>query len=504
MVELKPFFDPITGQLVDPKTKLFQDKLNNWQSGSNGDFLTAGPSSPAPVVFGGVDLGTPAPVGSPGGTPRPEPVPAKPKPKLVLNNGKLELDQSGITPLKPMFDVFPQQEQPVMPGSPVEMPVKQPEATLPTEQAPQGPSARELVEQEVADDRAGYNWKAAAAGAFESLGKGANTTATSEMMDRAEKARMQKLVNFDKRYEQDRQKLQDDLAVQRNKREGETHDETMARLRREQDPNSPESRALQQYFGTVLKGRDFSGMSYALLDKASPLITAQFNAAESEKLKFMDLERSDKQIKSQENTAAANRASQERIAGIQANTQLQIAGEKAGKKKAPSEKLSGEIFALNNALQTMDAILEKKKGVNTGTGMDLLKRGANLVGQGDVETEGLRADLVDNLSKYVQSISGSAASDRERAFLMQSMPLMTDADDVFIKKAQEFQRRARSLMTNKIKSGEASGADMSFIRDEVSQPVAKSEPAPTLTPGYVQNGYTYRGGDPKDPKNWSK
>lgn len=99
----------------------------------------------------------------------------------------------------------------------------------------------------------------------------------------------------------------------------------------------------------------------------------------------------------------------------------------------------------DTGIQMLKDISDAKAAVDTGPMAARRNRLAGSIGLDDPKVTAFRAMVGDQLASYIRSISGAAASDRERAFLMQNIPKAEDNDETFNAKLQVVTERLAKL-----------------------------------------------------------
>lgn len=118
--------------------------------------------------------------------------------------------------------------------------------------------------------------------------------------------------------------------------------------------------------------------------------------------------------------------------------------------------------------------------VDTGPVRGLLGEIANWLGIEAIEPAALRAMTGEVFARYVQSISGAAASDKEVQRLMRNMATMRDQDDVFAAKLQVMKRLTQIRKDALLRTYQMAGVPLG--RWTVSTQPASQEQAPAARP----------------------
>lgn len=89
------------------------------------------------------------------------------------------------------------------------------------------------------------------------------------------------------------------------------------------------------------------------------------------------------------------------------------------------------ITDFDNALELIGQIKSQKPDIDTGPISAAQSGIAGTFGVDDSKKSGFKAQVQDQLAAYINSLSGAGVSDKERAFLIQNLPTMSDNDDTF-------------------------------------------------------------------------
>lgn len=170
--------------------------------------------------------------------------------------------------------------------------------------------------------------------------------------------------------------------------------------------------------------------------------------------------------------------------------------EKMDDKKAQQQKLSEkqvkDLTAYDEGLSLLSNIEATKPQFDTGPVSSRQNALGAMFGMDDAQKSAFKADIQSNVAAYIKSISGSAVSDPERAFLLQNMPTMTDNDATFsakLTKVKERMERNRSLFLQNVKK---SGKNTTEFDNKEVPKIEKSQKTEKNKPKTViQNGVTY-------------
>lgn len=145
-----------------------------------------------------------------------------------------------------------------------------------------------------------------------------------------------------------------------------------------------------------------------------------------------------------------------------------------------SDKQTGEIESLDNALYMVDRIETEKPKFNTGPIKSRVQGALATVGIEDPEFAAFKSRTIDTLSDYVKSKSGLQVTDAERKALEQVVPNAAMDDDTFNSTLKVFKERLADIRAKKTSAFNKQGKDVTaFTQDQQ---------APTKT----VNGVTYQ------------
>ncbi len=140
-------------------------------------------------------------------------------------------------------------------------------------------------------------------------------------------------------------------------------------------------------------------------------------------------------------------AEKERRLGIKQQHQIDEKAELSDKQVEEMIKLDSVLDSLNNIEQ-----LKKIDQINTGPVAGRVAALRQSFGADDAKVSAFKAETIRTLASYIRSISGTAASDQERAVLMKALPNANDADDTFLSKLENFKKEQQRLRNLRIKS----------------------------------------------------
>lgn len=172
------------------------------------------------------------------------------------------------------------------------------------------------------------------------------------------------------------------------------------------------------------------------------------------------------------------------------------------KRKMLSDGQVKILAGYDNGIAMLEDIAKAKGEVDTGPAAARRNAMANALGLDDPKVTSFRAMVGDQLAAYIRGISGAAASDRERAFLMQNIPKIDDNDEVFAAKLQVVTERLARLREIELdlfgkqgkdvaafKEGEAPAASAALDSGFQPQQSGGSAPTPQRMQGKDGNWY---------------
>jgi hypothetical protein len=139
------------------------------------------------------------------------------------------------------------------------------------------------------------------------------------------------------------------------------------------------------------------------------------------------------------------------------------------------------IAEYDNGLAMLQDIGKAKAGVDTGPVAARRNALAGKFGLDDPNISSFRAMVGDQLASYIRSISGAAASDRERAFLMQNIPKVEDSDAVFEAKLKVVSERLAKLREIELGLFGAQGKEIDAFRPGAAPAAGPDAHAPETT-----------------------
>lgn len=166
-----------------------------------------------------------------------------------------------------------------------------------------------------------------------------------------------------------------------------------------------------------------------------------------------------------------------------------------------SDKQTESIAGYDKLLGLTDSILAKKQAIDTGPLAARQSSIAQFFGIDDSKKSAFKADVTDNLSQYIKSLSGLTVSDRERQALMNVVPKMEDNDQTFMTKLKSFQDRVNLYRSTELKAIQSQGKNIDTFPSKeaydssqviVRSPQGKMFKAPRKNMyHYINQGYTY-------------
>jgi hypothetical protein len=135
------------------------------------------------------------------------------------------------------------------------------------------------------------------------------------------------------------------------------------------------------------------------------------------------------------------------------------------KRKMLSDGQVKILSEYDSGIAMLGDIAKAKAGVDTGPAAARRNKIAGALGLDDPQVTAFRAMVGDQLASYIRSISGAAASDRERAFLMQNIPKPEDNDDTFNAKLGVVTDRLTKLRDIELNLFGAQGKDIAAFNE---------------------------------------
>jgi hypothetical protein len=145
-----------------------------------------------------------------------------------------------------------------------------------------------------------------------------------------------------------------------------------------------------------------------------------------------------------------------------------------------SDKQTGEIESLDNALYMVDRIETEKPKFNTGPIKSRVQGALSTVGIEDPEFAAFKSRTIDTLSDYVKSKSGLQVTDAERKALEQVVPNASMDDDTFKSTLSVFKERLADIRAKKASTFQKQGKNVKAFEED-QQPETK-----------IVNGVTYK------------
>ena len=140
-------------------------------------------------------------------------------------------------------------------------------------------------------------------------------------------------------------------------------------------------------------------------------------------------------------------------------------------KDEPTPAQIEQFVGLKEANDLLNKMKESKieKGIDTGPIANVRNKIAQFIGIDDPVVSTLRQDFVDTLSKKVKTLSGTAASDKERGFLSFSLPNLSDNDEQFLAKIDNAIKNIELAKKARIEVMTKGGRDVSKFKDNKDQ-----------------------------------
>lgn len=131
--------------------------------------------------------------------------------------------------------------------------------------------------------------------------------------------------------------------------------------------------------------------------------------------------------------------------------------DKLEKEARLSDKQIAQVTEFDDALSSIDSIKRQKDEFDTGPVSSAQSKVAGFFGIDDSKKSAFKAQVQDDLARYIKSISGGAVSDQERAFLIENLPTMSDNDETFKAKLDVVEKRLRKNRENFLGNAEKAG-----------------------------------------------
>ena len=223
------------------------------------------------------------------------------------------------------------------------------------------------------------------------------------------------------------------------------------------DPNSDLSKTLREGLKTVIPGLNIPEGTSAL-----QLKNMGFNMGTLVSAKIAADARRDAALQRKDDKKATSSLAREKF-------------EENKKDKAKLENSQLKVVnEYDKALSTVDSIINDKSKFDTGKASFGTNAVAAWIGLDDADKSAFKADVQDNLAAYIKNLSGTAASDKERASLMQNIPSVYDNDKVFEQKAGNLKKRLARLKDVELTNFEKNGKDVTNFRSKIVKEDDKS------------------------------
>lgn len=140
------------------------------------------------------------------------------------------------------------------------------------------------------------------------------------------------------------------------------------------------------------------------------------------------------------------------------------------KQARPSEKFAEQMTKYDVTLDLLKDIKRRKPQFDTGRLSATTNRAGAFFGIDDPEYSAFRADVDDQLAKYIKEISGAAASDRERAFLSGIQISTNDNDTTFMRKLESAINKLQQARRAAIEAQKRLGKDVESFTTPLVEP----------------------------------
>lgn len=148
-----------------------------------------------------------------------------------------------------------------------------------------------------------------------------------------------------------------------------------------------------------------------------------------------------------------------------ADSSLEYKKEKDAKITPAQQKV---LSGIENSLSSIEKIESEKSKIDTGPFANARNWLAKIPGWDDKKVSAFKSEVNRNLAEYIHSISGTAASDKERPFLMDNLPNMSDNDDTFMSKLKSFKEGLNRIKENELMTLEKSGKNVQNFKSSGS------------------------------------
>lgn len=289
-------------------------------------------------------------------------------------------------------------------------------------------------------------------------------------MDASQAKTKAKLEAFDAGKKGLREEFELDRALRLDQQEQE-------KSKRENDPNSPESKMAQNLaIAMGMSPEQAGGLTAAKFKDFSPALQKKYEIAEKalereERTKDRQLQRETMQSNREQDRQERARDRQLQREMMQSNREL-ARQDKIEKEQRLSDKQVDAISGYDKALDSIKSIRAGKSQFDTGPVAGRANALAGLVGIDDPKKSAFRAEVQDQLAQYIKSISGGAVSDSERASLMQNLPNMNDNDETFNAKLDALEKRLQGHKQTELQNLKKQGKN---VKGWESQPAPKSK-----------------------------
>lgn len=168
-------------------------------------------------------------------------------------------------------------------------------------------------------------------------------------------------------------------------------------------------------------------------------------------------------------------------ARLSAEARKDARDEKLEQKRKLSDKQVSVVAQYDKAIDSMKNIAKEKMNWDTGKMSFAANMASGLVGLDDADKTAFKSQVQDFVAQYIKDLSGTAASDKERAFLQKNIPSVYDNDATFSAKSEKVIKKLESLREVELGLFEKQGKNVSEFKLE------KSSNTGTHPPGTIVN-----------------
>lgn len=135
-----------------------------------------------------------------------------------------------------------------------------------------------------------------------------------------------------------------------------------------------------------------------------------------------------------------------------------------------SDKQTEALTQLEESMDALDNLASQKVNIDTGPISAAQNWAAQKIGIDDPQKSAFRSSAIDAVATRIKALSGTAASDQERAFIMQTLPQMRDNDATFMSKLNEARKRIKKVYDRRVKNFMKQGKEPGEFQDMGSAP----------------------------------